>query len=71
MAGVAAAESRVYADPSLRTGIGQVLWLARQAQSALDVLERVLVGAGGMTEARRTRGEIRAERGGVVDGGWG
>lgn len=71
LAGVAAAESRVYADPSLRTGIGQVLWLARQAQSALDVLEGVLVGASGMTEARRTRGEIRAERGGVVDGGWG
>lgn len=56
-----AVEGRVHGDPSLRTGIAQVLWSAGQARSALDVLDGALVGGGGITEARRTRGEIRAE----------
>lgn len=56
-----AVEGRVHGDPSLRTGIGQVLWSAGQTRSALDVLAGALVGGGGVTEARRTRGEIRAE----------
>ncbi|MGW5877296.1 nSTAND1 domain-containing NTPase [Nocardiopsis terrae] len=68
LSGLSAAQGRVHADPSLRAGIGQVLWLAGQAQSALDVLEEALVGGGGVTEARRTRGEIRSERDGRVDG---
>ncbi|WP_017590043.1 nSTAND1 domain-containing NTPase [Nocardiopsis ganjiahuensis] len=63
LTGLAAAEGRVHADPSLRTGIGQVLRLAGQAQSALDVLEGAIAGEGGITEARRTRGQIRAELG--------
>ncbi|MBQ1080847.1 ATP-binding protein [Nocardiopsis sp. B62] len=65
LTGVAAAEGRVHADPSLRAGIGQVLWLAGQGSSALDVLEGAMVGGGGITEARRTRGEIRAEQRGT------
>lgn len=66
LTGLAAAEGRVHADPSLRAGIGQVLWLAGQAQSALDVLEGAI--AGGITEARRTRGEIRSGQGGSAGG---
>ncbi|MFE1166827.1 ATP-binding protein [Nocardiopsis sp. NPDC058789] len=69
LTGLAAAEGRVHADPSLRAGIGQVLWLAGQGSSALDVLEGAMVGGGGITEARRTRGEIRAEQRGAAKGG--
>ncbi|MFE9243972.1 ATP-binding protein [Nocardiopsis sp. NPDC006938] len=69
---LAAAEGRVHHDPSLRAGIGQVLWLAGQGNSALDVLEGAMVGGGGITEARRTRGQIRAEQGAAApDGGRG
>ncbi|USY17624.1 ATP-binding protein [Nocardiopsis exhalans] len=69
LARLGAAEERVHADPSLRTGIGQVLWLAGQAQSALDVLEGAMAGGGGISEARRTRGEIRAEQRGAAGQG--
>lgn len=59
--GLAAAAGRVHADPSLRTGIGQGLWEAGQAEAALDILDSVLVGQAGVSEARRVRGRIRAE----------
>ncbi|MFE0266560.1 ATP-binding protein [Nocardiopsis alba] len=58
---------RAHADPSLRTGIGQVLWSAGQAHSALDVLGAALVGGGGVSEARRTRDEIRAEQAALAE----
>ncbi|WP_262391783.1 ATP-binding protein [Nocardiopsis sp. CNR-923] len=59
--GLRAAVGRVHGDSSLRTGIGQALWRVGQSQSALDVLDAVLVGDRSATEARRTRNRIRAE----------
>lgn len=56
---VSAITGRVRGDPSLRAGIGQVLWLAGQPEAALDELEGALRGGGGVSEARRTRDEIR------------
>ncbi|WP_211717152.1 ATP-binding protein [Nocardiopsis sp. MG754419] len=56
---LASIAGRVHGDPSLRVGIGQVLWLVGQGGAALDELEGALVGGGGVTEARRTRGRIR------------
>lgn len=70
---VSAITGRVHGDPSLRAGIGQVLWLAGQAEAALDELEGALRGGGGVSEARRTRDEIRdavAKEGPVLQHRW-
>ncbi|WP_268642884.1 nSTAND1 domain-containing NTPase [Nocardiopsis sp. EMB25] len=72
--GLRAAAGRVHGDPSLRTGIGQALWRVGQSQSALDVLDSVLVGDRSASEARRIRNRIRAEltsaRGLTPRGSW-
>ncbi|WP_306366131.1 lipopolysaccharide assembly protein LapB [Nocardiopsis sp. CC223A] len=58
-----ASAGRAGTDPGLQTGLGQALWHAGQAESALDVLDRVLARDAASTEARRTRGEILADQG--------
>ncbi|WP_116245770.1 ATP-binding protein [Nocardiopsis sp. FIRDI 009] len=72
--GLRAAAGRAHGDPSLRTGIGQALWRVGQSQSALDLLDAVLVGDRSASEARRTRNRIRAEltsaRGLTPRGSW-
>lgn len=60
---LAAAARRANTDPGTQTGLGQALWHAGQAESALDVLDRVLARDAANTEARRTRGEILADQG--------
>ncbi|SHK56366.1 hypothetical protein SAMN05421803_12377 [Nocardiopsis flavescens] len=60
------AAGRASTDPGLQTGLGQALWHAGQAESALALLDRVLAGDGTSTEARRTRGEILADQGEAV-----
>lgn len=57
------AAARAATDPGTQTGLGQALWHAGQADSALDVLNRVLARDGSNSEARRTRGEILADQG--------
>lgn len=59
--GLVGAAGRVHADPSLRTGIAQGLWQAGQAESALDILDPLIVGQPGASEARRLRSHIRSE----------
>ncbi|MFL1375816.1 tetratricopeptide repeat protein [Nocardiopsis protaetiae] len=58
-----AAAARAATDPGTQTGLGQALWHAGQADSALDVLNRVLARDMANSEARRTRGEILADQG--------